>query len=202
MSLLTPEAKKEILVSPATLDQLGLDMPRLLSNIASEVQSSLISDGYKVSRNDLSNGDIFLSITKRGFFRAISGFATAINLSLKDVGDNRFEAVSKFGFWDTQGIPTAITLLVFWPVAITQAMGYNLQKQLNDKIIRLVGDSYSKLADAAAEMSRNGEPIPVETDRSTDPDEDQGAFCPECGAKCGADAVFCSRCGKKIRGEA
>ncbi len=157
-----------------------------IPEIAASVQSELMSQGYEVSRNELANGDIFLSITKSGFFRAISGFKTAINLSLKPTRGDRFEATSKFGFWDTQGIPSAITVLVFWPLVIAQTIGFRTQQQLNDKIIGLVRTSLEKAKEKRA------------ADVSSDSPESGGAFCPDCGANCGEGARFCPKCGKKL----
>ena len=152
---------------------------------ANEQVANLMSQGYEVSRNDLANGDVFLSVTKSGFFRTVSGFKTAINLSLKPVGGGKFEAISKFGFWETQGVPTALTLLVFWPLVIAQTMGYRTQQQLNDKIIALVRKSLGK-----AKTKQSAAPDPTQ--------ESSGAFCPECGAPCGGSAAFCPQCGKKL----
>ncbi len=155
-----------------------------IPEVAAAIQSEFMSQGYEVSRNDLANGDVFVSITKSGFFRVISGFKTAVNLSLKPLGDGRFAAMSKFGFWETQGIPTAIMLLVFWPLVITQTMGYKAQQQLNDKVIALVRKSLEKVkAKQAADMSSASS---------------GGAFCPNCGAKCGESAAFCPQCGEKL----
>jgi hypothetical protein len=155
-----------------------------IPEIAAAVQSEFMSQGYDVSRNDLANGDVFVSLTKSGFFRTVSGFKTALNLSLKPVGGNRFVASSKFGFWDTQGIPTAITLLVFWPLVIAQTMGYKTQQQLNAKVIALVRRS---LENAKAKHASAPPPPPSGS-----------SFCPDCGARCAEDAVFCSKCGTKL----
>ena len=156
-----------------------------IPEVAASVQSELISQGYEVSRNDLANGDVFLSITKNGIFRVVSGFKTAINLSLKPTVGSQFEATSKFGFWDTQGIPTAITLLVFWPLVIAQTMGYRAQQQLNNKIITLVRKSLDKAKTKHAAVRGSTQ-------------ESSSAFCPECGTPCGEDAEFCPKCGEKL----
>ena len=155
-----------------------------IPEIAAAVQSALLSQGYDVTRNDLANGDVFISITKSGFFRAVSGFKTAVNLSLKPISGNRFQALSKFGFWDTQGIPSAITVLVFWPLVVAQVMGYNAQVKLNEKIIDLVRKSLEK---AKAGQAADTPSAPS-----------GGSFCPDCGAKCGEGARFCPQCGKKL----
>lgn len=156
-----------------------------IPEVAASVQSELISQGYEVSRNDLANGDVFLSITKNGIFRVVSGFKTAINLSLKPTVGSQFEATSKFGFWDTQGIPMAITLLVFWPLVIAQTIGYRAQQQLNDKIIALVRKSLDKAKSKQAAAPDTSQ-------------ESSGPFCPDCGAACGEGANFCPKCGKKL----
>ena len=151
-----------------------------IPKIATSVQSELISQGYDVTRNELANGDIFLSITKSGFFRAISGFKTAINLSLRPISGNRFEAASKFGLWDTQSLPTALSLLVFWPILVTQILGYNAQRKLNDKIIALVRKSLEEAKNNA---------------------EAGSGFRPDYGTQCGESAAFVPKGGKTTKGE-
>lgn len=153
--------------------------PSLIPHIAAELENTLRFRGYEVARTPLAGGDALVSVTKGGFFRTIAGFKTAVNVSLRAVppGDRAFQATVSVGLFESQAVPTAITLLVFWPLVIAQVWGYAKNARLDEEILRLVRQT-------AANLQTDAPPPP-----ST-------SFCPECGSP--ASGRFCSNCGNKL----
>lgn len=95
------------------------------------------SEKYQVARSDLANGDYLLSITKGGFFKTLAGLKTAINVSFRPLPPTlkTFKVTVSIGLFETQGVPTAISMLLFWPLLITQVAGYVRNCALDRRIL-------------------------------------------------------------------
>lgn len=152
-------------------------LPQIASNIADDFKSS----GYEVKTDELSSGGYDISITKGGVFKAVLGMKTALKVTLISLGnDVSFEA--GVGIWGQQAIPTIISMLIFWPVLITQIWGMVEQSKLDDRALSIANKT---IADNAATFTG---------------DEGTGnvKFCTNCGARNLYTAKFCSQCGKPL----
>lgn len=152
-------------------------VPSAIAEVAAALEQNLRFRGYEVSRTALAGGDAFVSVTKGGILRTIAGFKTAVNVSLRTVppGDRTFQASVSVGLFESQAVPTAITLLFFWPLVIAQVWGYVQNARLDDEILRLVRQT---------------------VDARQPPASPDASFCPACGQP--ASGNFCSHCGKKL----
>ena len=81
-----------------------------------------------------------MSIRKGGTFKAIIGMKTALNIKIEPVanGTTVDAGVSIFG---QQAIPTAITLLIFWPVIIAQVWNMAQESKLDEEALDVVEES-------------------------------------------------------------
>jgi len=146
-----------------------------LSGVANDVSSRLQAEGYNVSHEQTPDG-YFISLSKGGVFKTISGMKTSLNVTMVRVPSGvRVEA--KVGIFGQQALPTAISMLIAWPVLITQVIGMIQQSQLDDKVISMIEEAIKN-----AEASRN---------------KPSGAFCHACGKEMPADSIFCTECGAK-----
>ena len=137
--------------------------------------------GYNVTTEKSVVGG-FISLTNGGIFKSISGMQTGLNITLTNMPGS-IVAAMKIGIFGKQLIPTAISMLVFWPVLIPQIFGLVQQNKLDE-------EAYSVIEAAIRAQENFAENIP----------EDK-AFCVYCGASMPADAEFCSACGKRVEEE-
>ena len=152
--------------------------PKIIPAVAREVASQLEAEGFTVKCVQSIVGDADISIHKGGIFKAILGMKTALKVHLyKENG--YIKADAKVGIFGQQFVPTVISVMIFWPVLITQIWGLIKQSKLDDHVLDLVAASCNRLKAASKEYT--GE---------------TGGFCPECGAA--ASGKFCSSCGEKL----
>ena len=120
--------------------------PALIPTIADELAAKFQSDGFEVAMDALSSGGYDISITKGGVFKAVLGMKTALKVTLLPQGSNiHFEA--GVGIWGQQAIPTVISMLLFWPVLITQIWGMVEQAKLDDKLAKVMANTGSNPAE-------------------------------------------------------
>lgn len=155
--------------------------PSLIPAIADAIKEDFAGDGYKVSMDELSCGGYDISITKGGIFKSVLGMRTALKVSLVPYKDKiRFEA--GVGIWGQQAIPTIISMLVFWPVLITQIWGMVQQSKLDDRALILAKGI-----------------VKGSSGRCNEEHDSQGVkYCTSCGKENIMSAKFCCNCGKPI----
>ncbi len=134
--------------------------------------------GYTVSTEPTADGK-FISITKSGFFRSISGLKTGLNVTLKQKADG-IEASLEVGIFGKQLIPTAISMLVLWPVLISQIIGLVQQNNLDKEAYQTIEEGIKACENQPVSKSMAGN------------------YCPFCGKSMPDGSVFCPSCGKKI----
>lgn len=152
----------------------------LIPVVAAEVAEELQVEGYEVTPEELLSGDVELALYKGGIFKSILGLKTALKVTFSGMG-NRFRVDCKVGIWGQQAVPTAISMLFFWPVLITQIWGLVRQSRLDDHVLELVAE--------ACERHGKKTEVPVA-------EAPTAVFCPQCGAQ--AKGAFCSACGAKL----
>ena len=153
-----------------------------IDSILDYCETYFTAKDYKVSKEQLANGG-FISITNSGIFKSISGMSTGLNITLTQM-KGAISVSMKVGIFGKQLVPTAISMLLFWPMLIPQI--YGLVKQYN-----LDTETYGVIEAAIKEC---------EAPYSNNIDEDT-AFCPFCGVKTPTSAKFCVSCGKRIAEE-
>lgn len=148
--------------------------PDIIPTVVGYVCDALKQEQYEVHSELLTSGGAGISITKGGVFKAVIGMKTALKVNIIPNG-NTFIAEASVGIFGQQAIPTAITMLVAWPVIIPQIWGLIQQSQLDEHVLDLISRSVDK---------NRGSSIAL--------------FCPNCGHKLNADDKFCGECSEKI----
>ncbi len=105
-----------------------------LSGVAGDVAEHFRSEGFEVTATPTSTAGYLVSIRKGDTFKAVLGTKTALNVEIGPaLGGTLIRA--NVGVWGQQAVPTMITMLVFWPVALTQIWGMAQQANLDDEAL-------------------------------------------------------------------
>jgi hypothetical protein len=111
-----------------------------LAPVAQDVMGHFESQDFEVTQTPISTGGVQVSIRKGGTFKAIIGLKTALNIKVEpQANGTRVEA--GVGIFGQQAIPTAITLLVFWPVVIAQVWNMAQESNLDEEALRVAEES-------------------------------------------------------------
>jgi hypothetical protein len=111
-----------------------------LSPVAQDVMRHFEQQDFEVTETPIRTGGVQVSIRKGGIFKAIIGLKTALNVRIEPVANGtRVEA--GVGIFGQQAIPTAITLLVFWPVVIAQVWNMARQAKLDEEALGVAEQS-------------------------------------------------------------
>lgn len=109
--------------------------PALIPQMADKISEHFKIDGYEVSQS--TNGDEHLiSLSKGNFLHASIGQKMGLNIVMKPQ-DGKVDFNASIGIFGKQALPTALTVLVAWPVAIAQIGGMVKQAKLDDKALAL-----------------------------------------------------------------
>jgi hypothetical protein len=156
--------KASKLIRTATID---------LAPVAQSLAEHFASLDYEVTSEQADPRCWEIGIHKGGTFQAIIGLKTALRIRIQSVeGGTQIEA--GIGLLESQGISTAVSMLAFWPVLVTQTWGLVRQSKLDEEAIAV--------AEAALLAQQTG------TSR----------FCHECGAALAGASAFCHTCGARL----
>jgi hypothetical protein len=108
--------------------------------VAQDVMRHFESQDYEVTETNIPTGGVQVSIRKGGTFKAIIGLKTALNIKIEPVA-NGTTVDAGVGIFGQQAIPTAITLLVFWPVLVAQVWNMAQESNLDDEALRVAEES-------------------------------------------------------------
>jgi hypothetical protein len=111
-----------------------------LAPVAQDVMHHFEDQDFEVTETNLPMGGAQVSIRKGGTFKAIIGMKTALNIKIEPVA-NGTTVDAGVGIFGQQAIPTAITLLVFWPVIIAQVWNMAHESNLDDEALRVAEES-------------------------------------------------------------
>ena len=126
-----------------------------LTPVAQDVMRHFESQDYEVSETPIPTGGVQVSIRRGGTFKDIIGMKTALNIKIEpQANGTRVEA--GVGIFGQQAIPTAITLLVFWPVIIAQVWNMAQEAKLDEEALGVAEESLKahsskELSEATAE---------------------------------------------------
>lgn len=157
-----------------------------LTPVARDVMQHFERQGYEVQGEQTITRGWDISVHKGGFFKTVVGMKTALKIALESVG-GMTTAKAGIGIFGLQAIPSAISLLFFWPVLIPQIWGMVQQAKLDEEALRCIETS---LQAHASTLSRPA------SDTATP--AAQGTFCTNCGTRLSETAKFCSECGTKM----
>jgi hypothetical protein len=108
--------------------------------VAQDVMDHFESQDFEVTETNIPTGGVQVSIRKGGTFKAIIGMKTALNIKVEPVA-NGTTVDAGVGIFGQQAIPTAITLLVFWPVLVAQVWNMAQESNLDDEALRVAEES-------------------------------------------------------------
>ena len=119
-----------------------------LAPVAQDVMRHFEQQDFEVTDTHIPTGGVQVSIRKGGTFKAIIGLRTALNIRIEPVANGtRVEA--GIGIFGQQAIPTAITLLVFWPVVIAQVWNMAQEAKLDEEALRVAEESLKAHSEVA-----------------------------------------------------
>ena len=111
-----------------------------LSAVAQDVMRHFEDQDYEVTETHIPTGGVQVSIRRGGTFKAIIGLRSALNIRIEPVA-NGTRVDAGVGIFGQQAIPTAITLLVFWPVIIAQVWNMAQEAKLDEEALRVAEES-------------------------------------------------------------
>ena len=118
-----------------------------LAPVAQEVMAHFESQDYEVTEAHIPTGGVQVSIRRGGIFKAIIGMKTALNIKIEPQSNGtRIEA--GVGIFGQQAIPTAITLLVFWPVLVAQVWNMAQEAKLDQEALGVAEESLKAHSEA------------------------------------------------------
>ena len=111
-----------------------------IAPVAQDVMDHFKGQDFEVTETNISTGGVQVSIRKGGTFKAIIGMKTALNIKIEPVA-NGTTVDAGVGIFGQQAVPTAITLLVFWPVIIAQVWNMAKESDLDDEALDVAEES-------------------------------------------------------------
>ena len=117
-----------------------------LAPVARDVMDHFEGQDFEVTETNIPTGGTQVSIRRGGTFKAIIGMKTALNVKIEPVS-NGTTVEAGVGIFGQQAIPTAITLLVFWPVIIAQIWNMAQEAKLDEEALDVAEESLKAHAD-------------------------------------------------------
>ena len=111
-----------------------------IAPVAQDVMDHFEEQDFEVTETNISTGGVQVSIRKGGTFKAIIGMKTALNIKIEPVA-NGTTVDAGVGIFGQQAVPTAITLLVFWPVIIAQVWNMAKEADLDEEALDVAEES-------------------------------------------------------------
>jgi len=119
-----------------------------LSAVAQDVMRHFEQQDYEVTTADISTGGVQVSIRKGGTFKAVIGLRSALNIKIEPQA-NGTRVQAGVGIFGQQALPTAITLLVFWPVVVAQVWNMARESKLDEEALGVAEESLKAHASEA-----------------------------------------------------
>lgn len=154
---------------------------RDLAPVASATMRHFESQGYEVAGQETLIRGWDISIHKGGTFKAVVGMKTALKIEIHPA-EHAVTVRASVGIFGQQAVPTAISMLIFWPILLTQLWGLVRQSKLDDEALGVVEANLR--AAAAASGS-----VPVAAG---------GKYCDQCGGALRGGERFCPSCGARL----
>ena len=123
-----------------------------LAPVSQDVMDHFKNQDFEVTETNIPTGGVQVSIRKGGTFKAIIGMKTALNIKMEPVA-NGTTVDAGVGIFGQQAIPTAITLLVFWPVIIAQVWNMAQESKLDEEALDVAEESLKAHSNAPSEAT-------------------------------------------------
>ena len=123
-----------------------------LAPVAQDVMRHFEGQEFEVSETNIPTGGVQISIRRGGTFKAIIGMKTALNIKIEPEA-NGTKVEAGVGIFGQQAIPTAITLLVFWPVIIAQVWNMAKESKLDEEALDVAEESLKAHSEAPSEAT-------------------------------------------------
>src|ERR671916_1699261 len=111
-----------------------------IAPVAQDVMDHFEEQDFEVTETNIPTGGVQVSIRRGGTFKAIIGMKTALNIKIEPVA-NGTTVDAGVGIFGQQAIPTAITLLIFWPVLIAQVWNMAQESKLDEEALDVAEES-------------------------------------------------------------
>jgi len=159
-----------------------------LAPVAEHLAGHFRGKGYEVLAQQTGVGAWDIDITRSGAFRTISGMRTALKVRLEpDSGG--VMARAGIGILGQQALPTVVSMLVFWPILVTQIWGAVQASKLDDEALATV--------EAGIALAEGGGSAPAYAPGPAVPAQGGPSFCGQCGSPAGSGR-FCTNCGSPM----
>ena len=145
-----------------------------LESVVKDVAATYRARRYEVAAEQKAVGSWYISLHQGGIFKTVTGLKTSLNVEMEQ-SSGGITVKETVGIFGEQAIPTAISMLVFWPVLITQIWGLVEQEKLDEEVLDTVGKSLARHAAQPEQI-----------------------FCVHCGSPIPQNSKFCLQCGAKI----
>ena len=123
-----------------------------IAPVAQDVMDHFADQDFEVTETNIPTGGVQVSIRKGGTFKAIIGMKTALNIKIEPVA-NGTTVDAGVGIFGQQAIPTAITLLIFWPVIIAQVWNMAHESKLDEEALDVAEESLKAHSEAPSEAT-------------------------------------------------
>jgi hypothetical protein len=120
--------------------------------VAQDVMRHFEAQDFEVTETNIPTGGTQVSIRRGGTFKAIIGMKSALNIKIEPVA-NGTTVDAGVGIFGQQAIPTAITLLVFWPVIIAQVWNMAQESKLDEEALDVAEESLKSHSNAPSEAT-------------------------------------------------
>lgn len=164
-----------------------------LDLVARELTDHFRERKYEVAYSQVDEKTWDVSITRGGIFKQAVGMKSALKIELEKRPKGTYVRAGA-GVFGKQATATVISMLIAWPVLLTQVWGLIRESGLDDEAVRVVELSINR-----ATRGLGGTERPAVDAATTDEDvptmSTQARFCPNCGVEGAAGARFCPHCG-------
>jgi hypothetical protein len=153
-----------------------------LSPVAEAVMYHFQRQGFEVESTRTLTSGFDIGVRKGGVFKAVLGLRTSLKIHIERTG-NSTVAEAGIGIFGQQAVPTAISMLIFWPVLVTQIWGIVKQAHLDDEAMSVIENTLATIAPPVLPTTNT---VAIAT------------FCSTCGAMPSQGAKFCPACGARL----
>jgi hypothetical protein len=160
-----------------------------LAPVAEDLARHFQQQDYEVVKQQGLGGSWDISIHRGGMFKALLGMKTALKIDIEPTSQGTL-AKAGVGIVGMQVVPTVISMLLFWPVLVTQIWGAVRQSKLDDQAMEIIATSLTAHA--------GGRPLGGSQGALADNSRPAVRICTTCGKQLPEKSRFCPDCGTKV----
>lgn len=149
--------------------------PEFIPFVTRKIKEDFESKGFEFVTTSASMNRTVFKVVKSNLVRNITGLKQGLEVTINRNGEN-IDIEAKGTVVRDQALASVISLLVTWPVLITQVIGLINQSKLDTRVITVADTAY--LEYKASESKE---------------------FCPHCGSLVEKGSSFCNHCGNVIK---